>query len=110
MSERNQELVEVAGGKWNVDPALVGQKLSKKELTEKFLAQYSLGDERMTRASGFLMDALLARSNNQFEIQGLKDVFESIVHETEDRRRQLQIDTERFAVEQCFIDIIRSLI
>lgn len=82
--------------------------LPKKELYDNFLEKFSVFDEQITRARTFVLDILFKCA--EIEIVPMKKTFEDMAYLAEDRRRRRTMETDRFEMEQPFIEVIRELI
>ena len=78
-------MLEVAGGKWKVDPSVMAEMRDWKELTEEFLGRFVVSDDQLLRTRTFILDTLHIRS--EVEALELKETFEGMAYESEDRRR-----------------------
>ena len=101
-------MIESAGSKKNIDPALLEKAVGRKELTLQFLEKFPVFDEQVDRARTFILDILHKRPEH--EIHDMKVKFESKAYYAEDRRRITMMDPERFAIEQPFVEVTRELI
>ena len=90
-------MIESAGSKKNIDPALLEKAVGRKELTLQFLEKFPVFDEQVDRARTFILDILHKRPEH--EIHDMKVKFENKAYYAEDRRRITMMDPERFAIE-----------